>query len=66
MREKNCGSQPVGDGCVVEEARVDAYGEACVAGSMFIVLDALIKGKGLQALVQVLYQLLEKTRNVVL
>ena len=32
----------------------------------FIVIPALIEGKGLQALVQILYQILDKTRNVVL
>ena len=29
-----------------------------------IVLDALLKGKGLQALVRILYQMLDTTRNV--
>ena len=33
---------------------------------MFIVYHAVIKAKGLQALVQILYQILDKTRNVVL
>ena len=33
---------------------------------MFIVFQGIIKGKGLQALVQILYQILDKTRNVVL
>ena len=32
----------------------------------FVVHPALIKGKGLQGLVQILYQILDKTRNVVL
>ena len=32
----------------------------------FIVFQGIIKGKGLQALVQILYQILDKTRNVVL
>ena len=32
----------------------------------FIMLDALIEGKGLQALVQILCQMLDKTRKVVL
>ena len=31
-----------------------------------IVFQGIIKGKGLQALVQILYQILDKTRNVVL
>jgi len=33
--------------------------------SEFIVFQGIIKGKGLQALVQILYQILDKTRNVV-
>ena len=32
----------------------------------FIVSGVLIQGKGLQALVQILYQILDKTRKVVL
>ena len=32
----------------------------------FIVFQGIIKGKGLQALVQILYQILDKTRNVIL
>ena len=32
----------------------------------FIVFQGMIKEKGLQALVQILYQILDKTRNVVL
>ena len=35
-------------------------------GIEFLVLDALVKRKGLQALVQIVYQMLDKTRNVVL
>ena len=31
----------------------------------FIVFQGIVKGKGLQALVQILYQILDKTRNVV-
>ena len=34
--------------------------------AIFIVVQGMIKGKGLQALVQILYQILDKTRNVVL
>ena len=34
--------------------------------SKFIVFQGIIKGKGLQVLVQILYQILDKTRNVVL
>ena len=35
-------------------------------GPTCIVAEALIKGKGLHALVQILHQILDKTRNVVL
>ena len=35
-------------------------------GGIFIVFQGIIKGKGLQALVQILYHILDKTRNVVL
>ena len=31
----------------------------------FIVFQGIIKGKGLQALVRIMYQILDKTRNVV-
>ena len=38
----------------------------CKAVVTFIVFQGIIKGKGLQALVQILFQILDKTRNVVL
>ena len=38
-------------------------GDSC---NNFILSEALIKGKGLQALAHFFYQILDKTRNVVL
>ena len=61
-------------GLTVEGPRWSRYGFALVlekvnqrlgSFSIFIFFEFLIKGKGHQALVQILYEILDKTRNVV-
>jgi hypothetical protein len=47
--------------CLANWATVDYQQEEL----SFIVFQGIIKEKGLQALVQILYQILDKTRNVV-
>ena len=50
--------------CAGQGSKVLRWGSRGCAN--FIVFQGIIKGKGLQTLVQILYQILDKTRNVVL